>query len=40
MKLVDLSSLEKIKDYTNDQLLNSIDIIKNEFDTLFKSSYF
>ena len=40
MKLVDLSSLEKIKDYTNDQILNSIDIIKNEFDTLFKSSYF
>ena len=40
MKLVDLSSLEKIKDFTNDQILNSIDMIKNEFDTLFKSSYF
>ena len=40
MKLVNLSSLEKIKDFSNDQLLNSIDIIKNEFDTLFKSSYF
>ena len=40
MKLVNLSSLEKIKDFSNDQILNSIDIIKNEFDTLFKSSYF
>ena len=40
MKLVDLSSLEKIKDFTDDQILNSIDKIKNEFDTLFKSSYF
>ena len=40
MKLVDLSSFEKIKDFSNEQILNSIDIIKNEFDTLFKSSYF
>ena len=39
IKLLDMSSLEKIKDFTEDQILNSIDVIKNQFNDLLQSSY-
>ena len=40
VKLVDMSSLEKIKEYNDEQILNSIDIIKNQFNDLLQSEYF
>ena len=40
IKLIDISSLEKIKEYNEDQILNSIDIIKNLFNNLSESDYF
>ena len=40
VKLVDMSSLEKIKEYNDEQVLNSIDIIKNQFNDLLQSEYF
>ena len=40
IKLVDMISLEKIKEFSEFQLLNNIDMIKNEFNKLLQSSYF
>ena len=40
IKLIDISSLEKIKEYNEEQILNSIDIIKNLFNNLSESDYF
>ena len=39
IKLLDMSSLEKIKDFTEEQILNSVDVLKNQFDDLLQSSY-
>ena len=40
IKLVDMSSLEKIKEYKEEQILNSIDVIKSLFNNLLQSDYF
>ena len=40
MKLVNLPFLEKIKEYNEKQLLNSIDDLKQGFDSLLQSPYF
>ena len=40
MKVMKVTSLEKIKEYNNEQILNSIDQIKNEFNIILQSPYF
>ena len=40
IKLVDISSLEKVKEYKEEQILNSIDVIKSLFNNLLQSDYF
>ena len=40
IKLVDMSSLEKVKEYNEEQILNSIDIIKSLFNNLLQNDYF
>ena len=40
IKLIDMSSLEKIKEYNEEQILDSIDIIKSIFNNLLESNYF
>ena len=40
IKLVDITSLEKVKEYTEEQILNSIDIIQKQFNDLLQSDYF
>ena len=40
IKLIDMSSLEKIKEFGELQLLNDIDMIKSQFNNLLQSSYF
>ena len=40
IKLIDMSSLEKIKEYNEDQILDSIDNIKSIFNNLLESNYF
>ena len=40
IKIIDMSSLEKIKEFSDEQILNSLDVIKNQFHDLLQSPYF
>ena len=40
IKLVDITSLEKMKEFGEFQLINNIEMIKSEFNKLLQSSYF